>query len=227
MPLNSDDEVRYGSFGGLPAFYGFNDSVLGASGGDAKTIAGDSDGLVVAGVDGKAEVAVLFGRLVWDDKGTKEGGRGDSGGVSDGDAAACGMIDGKDAQILDQGSATPDVEELEAEADGQDGLVEIVSVLDEKLVYVLPGVIGWSALRNGLLAVLMGVDIGWASGKKDGLAGVDEVSYLGGRGVEGNFDGITAGPLDSSCILGPRPLVIGEIGAGGRGDGYSGLHGSL
>jgi hypothetical protein len=97
MPLNSDDEVRDGSFGGLSAFYGFNDRVLGASGGDAKAVAGDSDGLVMAGVDGKAEVAVLFGCLVRGHKGTEEGGRGDRSCVSDGDTAACGMIDGKDA----------------------------------------------------------------------------------------------------------------------------------
>jgi hypothetical protein len=97
MPLNSDNEVRGGSFGGLSAFYGFNDGVLGTPGGDAEAVAGDSDGLVVAGVDGKAEVAVLFGCLVRDDKGTEEGGGGDRSGVSDGDTAACGMIDRKDA----------------------------------------------------------------------------------------------------------------------------------
>jgi hypothetical protein len=227
MPLNADDEVRDGSFGGLSTFYGFNYSVLGASGGDAEAVAGDSDGLVVAGINRKPEVGVLFRRLVRDDKGSKERAGGDSGGVSDGDAAACGMIDREDAQILDQGSSAPDVEELEAEADGQDGLVEIVSVLDEKLVYVFPGVIGRSALRDGLLAVFMGVDVGGASRKKDGLAGVDEVGYRSGGGVEGDFNGVATGSLDGSRILGPGSMVIGEIGAGGRGDGYSGLHGSL
>jgi hypothetical protein len=102
-----------------------------------------------------------------------------------------------------------------------------MSVLNEKLVYVFTGVIGRSALRDGLLAVFMGVDIGGASGKENSLAGVDEVGYLGGSGVQGDFDGVAAGSLDSSRILGPGPIVVGEIDAGGRRDSYSGLHGSL
>jgi hypothetical protein len=224
MPLNSDYEVRCGSFGGLSTFYSLNDGILRASSRDTEAVAGNSDGLVMAGVDRKTEVAVLLGRLVRDHEGTKDGGWGDSRGVSDGDAAAGRMIDWEDAQILDQGSSAPDIEELEAEADGQDGLVEIVGVLDEKLIYVFPGVIGRSAFRDGLLAVFMGVDVGWASGKEGGLAGVDEVGYLGGSGVDGDFDGVATGPLDSSRILGPGPLVIGKIVASGRGNGYSGLH---
>jgi hypothetical protein len=101
MPLDSDDEVRYGSFGGLPAFYGFNDGVLGAAGRDAEAVTGDSDGLMVAGVDGKAEVAALFLRFVRRDKAAEERVVRDGGGVGDSDAAACGVIDREDAEILD------------------------------------------------------------------------------------------------------------------------------
>jgi hypothetical protein len=52
MPLNTDDEVGVGSFGGLTAFYGLNNAILGTAGRDAKAIPRDADGLVVAGVDG-------------------------------------------------------------------------------------------------------------------------------------------------------------------------------
>jgi hypothetical protein len=97
MPLESDDKVSECAFCGLPSFYSLDHGVLRAAGGDSEAVAGHSDGLVVAGVDGKAEVAVLFGCLVRDDKGTKEGGWGDGGGMSDGNAAACGMIDWEDA----------------------------------------------------------------------------------------------------------------------------------
>jgi hypothetical protein len=38
----------------LAAFYGFNDPVLRAAGGYSEVVTGDSDGLVVAGVDGEA-----------------------------------------------------------------------------------------------------------------------------------------------------------------------------
>lgn len=48
MPLDSKDEVRSGALGGLAAFNRFDDRVLRAAGGDAETIAGDADGLMMA-----------------------------------------------------------------------------------------------------------------------------------------------------------------------------------
>ena len=50
-----------GVIGILAAFYGFDDSVLGAAGGYAEVVAGDANGLVVAGIDGEAEETVLIG----------------------------------------------------------------------------------------------------------------------------------------------------------------------
>ena len=61
MPLGSQDEVGDRSLGGNAALDRFNDCVLGATGRDTEAIARNSDGLVVAGVDGKAKKAVLFG----------------------------------------------------------------------------------------------------------------------------------------------------------------------
>ena len=61
VPLDAEDEVGVGVGGVLAAFDGFDDGVLGAAGGDAEAVAGDADGLVVAGVDGETEESVLFG----------------------------------------------------------------------------------------------------------------------------------------------------------------------
>jgi hypothetical protein len=224
MPLDSDDEVGNRAFCGLSPFYSLDYGVLRAAGGDSEAVAGDSDGLMVAGVDGKAEVAVLFGRLIWGDEGAKEGVGGNGRCVGDGNAAARGMVDREDAEVLDQSSTAPDVEELEAEADGQDGLVEVVGVLEEEFVDVFAGVIGRSALRKRILAVFVRVDVGGAAREEDGLTGVDEIGYLGGGGMQRNLDGGAAGPLDCGGILGPGTLVIGEVSAGGYGDGYAGLH---
>src|SRR6266478_3149269 len=47
MPLNAEDEVGGGAFAGLTAFDGFDDGVLRAAGGDAESVAGNADGLVV------------------------------------------------------------------------------------------------------------------------------------------------------------------------------------
>ena len=60
VPLNAEDEVRRGSFAGLATLYRFDDTILRAARGDAKTVTGDADSLVVAGVDGKAKKVVLF-----------------------------------------------------------------------------------------------------------------------------------------------------------------------
>src|SRR5215469_16318775 len=55
VPLDSEDEVGVGVVGILAALDGFDDVVLRAAGGDAQTVAGNPDGLMVAGVDGETE----------------------------------------------------------------------------------------------------------------------------------------------------------------------------
>src|SRR5258708_4973436 len=100
MPLNAEDEVGGGAFAGLAAFDGFDDAILRAAGGDAESVAGDTDRLVVAGVDGQAKEVVLFGSFVCSEECAEEGfGRGGCG-MGDGDLAAGGVIDGKDGEVL-------------------------------------------------------------------------------------------------------------------------------
>src|SRR5216683_4453138 len=72
MPLYAEDEVGGGAFGSLTAFDGFDDGILRTAGGDAEAVAGDADGLMVAGVDGQAEEVVLLGSFVRSEEGAEE-----------------------------------------------------------------------------------------------------------------------------------------------------------
>src|SRR5258708_38254020 len=100
MPLHAEDKVGSGAFAGLAPFDGFNDGVLRAAGGDAEAVAGDADGLVVAGVDREAEEVVVFGGFVCSEGGAGEGFGGRGGGVGDGDLAAGGVVGGGGGGVL-------------------------------------------------------------------------------------------------------------------------------
>jgi hypothetical protein len=116
---------------------------------------------------------------------------------------------------------------LGAEADSQDGLVEVVGVLEEELVDVFAGGVGGFALGDGVVAVLLRVDVGGGAGEEDGLAGVDEVGGLAGGGVEGDFYRLSPGASDGFGILRPGFAVVFKIRAGRDGDGYAGFHAGL
>jgi hypothetical protein len=229
--LDAEDEVAGGGVRGLAAFYSFDDSVLGAAGGYAEVVSGDADGLMVAGVDGEAEEAVLFvgfgfwigGSGVGDD-GSEEGVGVDCGGVGYGYGTSGRVVDRHGDEVLDEGSAAPDVEGLGAETDGKDGFAEVVGVLDQEFVYVFAGGVGGAGLGGGVLAVFLGVYVGGAAGEKDGVAGVDEVGGLAGSGVERDCNGFATGAGDGFSVLRPGFAVVFEVGAGGDGDGYAGFH---
>ena len=204
VPLHAENEVGGGAFGGLAAFDGFDDGILRAAGGDAESVAGNSDGLMMAGVDGQAEEVVLLGGFFASQKrAEKRFGRG-SRSVGDGDLAASRVIDGKNGQILNQRSAAPDVENLDAEADGEDGFVEVVRILEKKLIDVFAGSVGGGALGDGVLAVLVRVDVGGTAGEKNALAGVDEVGDRDWGRVERNLDGLAAAAFDSNRRIAAR-----------------------
>jgi hypothetical protein len=197
MPLHTQDEVRGGAFSSLAALDRLNDGVLGAAGGHAETVSGDADGLVVARVDGEAEEVLLFRGFGWNEDSPEERFGRDGGGVGDGNLAAGRVIHRERGEVLNQRAATPYVEDLDAEADGKDGLVEVVCVLEEKLINIFAGVVGRSALRNGILAVLLRVDVSRAAGEENGLAGVNQVGDLDWCGEEGNFDRLATTALDA------------------------------
>ena len=118
MPLDAKDEVDVWIVRILAAFDGLDDGVLWTAGGDTETVARDADGLMVAGVDRKAEEVVLFRGFGRDENGPEERFRRDSCAMSDRDLASSRVVDRKRVEILNQGTATPNVEDLDAEADG-------------------------------------------------------------------------------------------------------------
>jgi hypothetical protein len=197
MPLDAEDEVGDGSFVGLATLNRFYDTILRAACGDAEAVARNTDGLMMAGVDRQAEEAALFGSFFWGEDGSEEGFRHDGGGVGDGDAAASRMVDREDAQVLQECAATPDIQRLDAEADAKDRFVEVVGVLKEEFVNIFARVVRSGALGDGVLAIFVWVDIGWAAREKDGPAGVNEVGDFGGGGFERDFDGFAAAALNS------------------------------
>jgi hypothetical protein len=197
----------------LPAFYRLYYSILGAPCHDPEAISGDSDCLVVAGVDGKPQEAFLLRNLGGDDL-TQCRFRDHSRDMGHGDGAPGGMIDRHGGEILNQGSSAPDIQRLGSETDGQEGLIEVMGILDQEFVNVLTRWIGGIALRNRILAVLLWVYIRRRAGKQNPMAGVDEVYCLARCGIERDLHGISTGAANRLCILGPGASVVLRISAG-------------
>jgi len=144
--------------------------------------------------------------------------------VGDGDSGAGGVVDGHGHEVLDQRSTAPDIEHLRAEADGEDGLMQVVRVLQEELVDVFPGGVGGIGFGLGELAVLLRVDVGGRAGEQDGLAGGDEFGCRGGWVGERDFDGSAAGLGDRGGVLRPGLAIVFVVGGGGDRDGDAGRH---
>ena len=117
--------------------------------------------------------------------------------------AAGGVVYGKAGEVLDQGAAAPDVQDLDAEADGEDRFVEVVGILEEELIDIFARRIGGGALGDGVLAVFVGVDVGGTAWQQNGLAGVDQVGDPDWAGVEGDLNRLTSAALDTSGVLRP------------------------
>jgi hypothetical protein len=142
-------------------------------------------------------------------------------------AFAGSVVDGEDGEVLHQSAASPDIQELEAKTDREDGFIEVVGVLYEEFVYILPSSVGRRALRDRFLAIFLWVDVGGASWEEDGLTSVDEIGDGGRRGVDRNFHWEAATALNGCGVLGPGALVVGEVGTCRDGNGDAGLHGRL
>jgi hypothetical protein len=233
VPLDSEDEV----VGGIE-FYGFDDVVLGRAGGDEEVVAGGLDGLVVAGVDVEVvgifmerakgsvgfvagsegeRVTVLGVRLriadvVEGDDGSQAGAVSDGNGVGFDDAAVGSVIDIRPylvRQVLVEGASTPDVEDLQALADGEDGFVEVEGVLNEEFVDGGAGRVGVLAGGDGRFAVGLRVDVGGRAGEKDALAGGEDLGDALRRFMEWDGDGCGSGGVQGVEVLGEGALIIG------------------
>ncbi len=132
------------------------------------------------------------------------------------------MIDRDGREVLDEGSAAVDVQDLGAETDGEDGLLVEEGVLEEEGVDGLAGGVGVGAFGDAVVAVVCGIDVGWAAGEEDGLASAHEFGEAGRS--EGNFGGLATGLADGFSVGRPGALVVFVVGGGGDGDRDAGLH---
>ena len=163
MPLNPQDEMGGGALCRLAALNCFNDGILWAAGRDPEAIAWDPDCLMMTGVDGKPEEKVLFRGLGRRYKGPKERLWGHRRRMGDRDTTASSVIHWKDGQILNKSASTPDIEELDPKADREDRFIQVVGILNEKLIDTFAKTVSGGALGNGLLAVLVRIHIGWTT----------------------------------------------------------------
>ena len=134
VPLDAENKVGGGAFRSLAAFNGLDNGVLRAACGNPESVAGNSNRLMVAGVDGQAKEVVLLRRFLGGEKGAETRFRRSSRSVGDGDLAPSRVIDRENGKILHERPATPDVQNLDTEADSKERLVEIVSILEKKLI---------------------------------------------------------------------------------------------
>ena len=231
VPLDSEEELGVG--GGMfhvehlvvgVLFHGLDDTIVWAASDDAEAFPRGGDGLVVAGVDGKAEEAVGFGGLVGGEEGGEKAVGSDEGRVGDGDFAAGFMVDGQGGEILDEGAAAPDVERLDAEADAEYGLGEFVGMVEEEVVDGFAGGVGGSGGGIAVGTVKGWVYVGGAAGEEKAVAtGGEDVDL---RGREGEVDGygLAAGVRDRGGVVRPGALVVGKIPGGGERNGDAWLH---
>jgi hypothetical protein len=181
---------------------------------------------MMAGVDWKLAESILNGSLSRCQKAADDGVGDYDRSMGYGNVAASGVVYRDRIQVLNQGSPTPDVQGLRSEADGEQGLIEVVSVLDEKLIDVFTSRIGRVALGNGFMPELLRVYVCRRSRKKNALAGVDQVRGLAGSCVQRYLDRLTSGSVYGLSVLAPGSDVVFRIVTGGDGDGDSRSHGS-
>ena len=111
--------------------------------------------------------------------------------------------------VLDQRAVAPDVEGLDALADGEDGFVEVEGVLDEELVD--GGAVGvWGrAVGVAGFAVFLGVDVGWAAGEENALSRREDFCDALWGLVERDGDGGRSSGVESVQVLGQGAEVVG------------------
>ncbi len=213
MPLNAEHPVSGGG-----TFDGLDDGVLGRAGNDAKSVPGDGDGLVMAGVDddgcvagegGEGGAGFYLGRML-DDLGARS-------------AGSSRVLDGG-LDVLDESSVAPYVEGLGSVADGEDGLAHVVRVLKKELVDVVARGVRGGGAGIAVLVVLLGIDVGGRAGEENAVAVFCELGGFDVGEMEVDEDGHASGSSDGVEIVGQGAGGVLRVRVG-NGDGDARLHG--
>jgi hypothetical protein len=230
VPLHGDYPMT-----GVVEFDRFDDSIGGGEGSDAEIVARGADGLVVAGVHDLcvngmrvwlgALWAGVFGSKLKNVGEARAGGDADEVGVGDGASRAVVHGDAADGgQVLNEGAVAPDVEGLGAVADGEDGLLEVEGVLEEKFVDCCAGGIGGAAGGDGSFAVALRVDVEAAAWKEHALGGGEKFGDAVGTLVEGDEDGGGTGRVEGGEVGRQGALIVLRVD-GGLGEDDADRHG--
>jgi len=213
MPLHADHEVS-----GRVELDSFNDAIDWRDSSHKQIVAGDPDGLMMAGVD------LWQGSFGGRDDPAKPGPGSDLRRMSMGNGAARLMIH-RSLQVLDQGAVAPDVERLRAVADGENGLLEIECILQQELVDGRAAGVGLATLWDRIFAKSLRVHIEAASRQQDALNPAKQPGNAVRPLVQRDNDGGYACGVKGGKIGGQGALVVFGVAAGWFGDGDMEGHG--
>jgi hypothetical protein len=128
--------------------------------------------------------------------------------------------------VLDQGAGAEDVKALQSVADAEDGFAVAVGICEEEFVDVLAGDVCGGGLRGEWSVEFCGIDVGFAAGEQDGIAGGDEFLYFCFRLIEGDADWLAACLGHGFFVLRDGALGVFAVGGVREGDGDAG-HGGI
>src|SRR5690348_8510398 len=128
MPLDCEDEVVR-----RDAFECFNHTILRTSGDYVQAVSSAFRSLMMAGV---------YANVCCSKQGGQFGFRGDLDVVSKLYGPACRVVHVRVLDVLNQGSRPPHIQRLQSIADSQNGLMQVVRVLEEQLVEIVAARIG-------------------------------------------------------------------------------------
>jgi len=176
MPLDGEHEVIGGS-----AFQRFDDAIVGAASGDAKALADCLGGLMMRRIHGNDEFVFFSihdfckpGVIFYLDC------------MRDCDLLACCVIDAR-AQcfrqevrdVLDERTAAVNVEALEAIADAENRLAQVLGIVQQQGVDGVAAGVGGGSARGTGRAELRRIDIGVAAGQEHAVAALDDLHEFG------------------------------------------------
>jgi hypothetical protein len=207
MPLDRENEMAR-----RVELNGLDNTIRRRDGADQKIVAGNADGLMVAGVDPR------FGQVAGRNQAGQPGTRRNMDRMGLNDLPAGAVIDGG-LQVLNQGAVAPYIQRLGAVADGEDGLLEVEGVLEEELVNGSAGGVRLAALRDWIFAKSLWVHIVKAAGEQNSLGSEEEPGNAIRALVKRNNNGGCARGVEGGKVGRQGALVVAGVAAGGFGDG--------
>ena len=126
--------------------------------------------------------------------------------------------------VLYQCSCPPYVERLQPVANSQNGLTQIVGVLEDQLIEIIPAGICCGGLRMLFCAELLRIHICGTAGKQNSFTICHQPGDLMRSRTRSNYDRFAALAFDRLQILRQGALIVFRIRRGRLGNGDARLH---